>query len=162
MFLTSSISLAWPCWSTGLMAFWSRPTEPGYSILLPNEWAMRKLERKKERYDDHVVHLGKYNSLNPSCYCNTKNKSAVSSCSHAEPAFLDCAALSSIYLTMWHGRVRTEWRTVSAAPLSLGSGFSRPAISWWETRRRRHKEEGLKGISETLVTGFLDMTQFRP
>lgn len=40
---TSSINLAWPCRSMGLMAFCSKPTEPGYSILLPNEWAMRKL-----------------------------------------------------------------------------------------------------------------------
>lgn len=31
---------------------------------------------------------------------------------------------------MWHGRVRTELITLSAAPLSLGSGFSRetPAL----------------------------------
>lgn len=31
---------------------------------------------------------------------------------------------------MWHGRVRTELRTLSAAPLNLGSGFSRetPAL----------------------------------
>lgn len=47
LFYTSSISLAWPCWSMGLMAFCSKPTEPGYSILLPNEWATRKLEKKK-------------------------------------------------------------------------------------------------------------------
>ena len=30
-----------------------------------------------------------------------------------------------LYLTMWHGRVRKELSTLSAAPLSLGSGFSR-------------------------------------
>ncbi len=31
---------------------------------------------------------------------------------------------------MWHGRVRTELRTLSAAPLNLGSGLSRetPAL----------------------------------
>lgn len=31
---------------------------------------------------------------------------------------------------MWHGRVRTELMTLSAAPLNLGSGFSRetPAL----------------------------------
>lgn len=31
---------------------------------------------------------------------------------------------------MWHGSVRTEFRTLSAAPLNLGSGFSRetPAL----------------------------------
>lgn len=35
-----------------------------------------------------------------------------------------------IYLMMWHGKVRTEWRTLSAAPLNLGSGLSRetPAL----------------------------------
>lgn len=47
-FRTSSINLAWPCWSMGLMAFCSKPTEPGYNILLPNEWAIRKLKRIKE------------------------------------------------------------------------------------------------------------------
>lgn len=46
-FFTSSISLAWPCWSMGLMAFCSKPTEPGYSILLPNVWTIRKLQWKK-------------------------------------------------------------------------------------------------------------------
>lgn len=45
-YLTSSTNLAWPCCSTCLMAFCSKPTEPGYNILLPNEWTIRKLQRK--------------------------------------------------------------------------------------------------------------------
>lgn len=38
--------------------------------------------------------------------------------------------VNCIYLMMWHGRVRTELRMLSAAPLNLGSGFSRetPAL----------------------------------
>ena len=44
---------------------------------------------------------------------------------------------------MWHGRVRTEWRTLSAAPLNLGSGFSRetPAL-----------DSFLSDIKETKLT----------
>jgi hypothetical protein len=33
----------------GLIALCSRNTDPGYSILLPNEWAIRKLERRRKR-----------------------------------------------------------------------------------------------------------------
>ena len=43
------MSLAWPCCSMGLMAFCSNPTDPGYSILLPKEWVMRKLKRGDEK-----------------------------------------------------------------------------------------------------------------
>lgn len=40
---------------------------------------------------------------------------------------------------MWHGRVRTEWRTLSAAPLNLGSGFKRetPALDSFLLRIQR-------------------------
>lgn len=55
VFHTSSINLAWPCWSMGLIAFCTKPTEPGYSILLPNEWAIRKLEWKKSRHHTSVA-----------------------------------------------------------------------------------------------------------
>lgn len=46
---TSSINLAWPPCSIGLIAFCSKPTEPGYSIRLPKEWAMRKLKEKRKK-----------------------------------------------------------------------------------------------------------------
>ncbi|KAL0622740.1 LOW QUALITY PROTEIN: hypothetical protein AAY473_006328, partial [Plecturocebus cupreus] len=39
--LTSSTSRAWPCSSTGMRAFWSRYTEPGYSIRRPRVCATR-------------------------------------------------------------------------------------------------------------------------
>lgn len=66
---TSSINLAWPCWSMGLIAFCSKPTEPGYRILLPNEWAIRKLVRRKtdviplEHLSDKILSIFLENSL---------------------------------------------------------------------------------------------------
>lgn len=54
---------------------------------------------------------------------------------------MDCKA----HLMTWHGKVRTEWRTVSAAPLNLGSGFSRetPALDSFlsHTKSKPHNEK---------------------
>lgn len=94
-FFTSSINLAWPCWIMGLMAFCSKPTAPGYSILLPNEWAIRKLARKNKKvmtlqqhwtntlyFPGKIRHKGtiKLNTsvLHISPYCDSNNKSELS------------------------------------------------------------------------------------
>lgn len=48
------------------MAFCSKPTEPGYSILLPNEWAMRKLEFEFENSESQTRNnLTKNNKTEP-------------------------------------------------------------------------------------------------
>lgn len=51
-------------------------------------------------------------------WCGTINKSLITwrrVCKHR----------LCMYLMTWHGKVRTEWRTLSAAPRNLGSGLSR-------------------------------------
>lgn len=126
---TSSINLAWPCWSIGRMAFCSKPTEPGYSILLPNEWAMRKLEGIKQKCWNFALCRKIETITKPQIELNTSIYSLIvilirNLSPRACYFFFVSRRINSLYLMMWHGRVRTELKKLSAAPLNLGSGFS--------------------------------------